>query len=169
MSLIPSVTVGNNSVTTSTFIVTDTSTGSDAAIANRLIYIYLADNSLFTGAPIQFPLSAGTSISPSILTQDFAYSITVNWVDSSGNVLYQVSGQLGVFTGFLEWFYYGLTQEVAANSVIMNDVVFFYNWSNLRNLIDSANNSITIGGSIYNAQNMILLAQGLANNSNLNF
>lgn len=168
MALSPSFTIGNNANITSEFLITDTSTGSDGNIANRLIYIYLVDNSLFTGAPIQFPLSAGNTISPSILTQDFAFSITINWVDSGGNMLY-TSSQTGVFTGFLEWFYYGITQQIAAQSYIQNDSVFYYNWGKLRTLIDSANQSIEISGSIFNAQNMILLAQQLTTNSTLYF
>src|SRR5665213_3076138 len=117
--LVPSFTVSNNNVTTSSFSIVDTSTGADAAIANRLIYISLADNSLFTGAPIQFPLSAGASISPNILTQDLAFNCVVQWVDSSGNILYTAS-RVGLFTGFLEWFFYGLTQQIAAQSNIQN-------------------------------------------------
>lgn len=169
MALTPSFTIGNNASVTSTFLVTDTSTGSDVAIANRLLYLYDASNTLFTGAPIQFPLSAGSTLSPAILTQDFAFSATMVWTDSGGNPLYTVSMQLGVFTGFLESFAYGLSQQVAANNSILNDVVFYGNWGKLRTLIDSANQAIAIIGSIYNSQSMILLAQDLTTNSNLNF
>lgn len=168
MALVPSVTVSNNSVSTNTFTLVDTSTGSDGAIASRQIFIYLVDNSQAAGSPVSFPLSAGSSISPSILTQDFAYSITVNWLDGSGNALYTFS-IIGVFTGFLEWFYYGLVQSIAAQSNIQNDQVFTTNLGRLRTYIDSANQSISIGGSIYNAQNMILLAQQLQQNSTLYF
>ena len=166
--LVPSFTVSNNDVTTSSFSVVDTSTGADAAIANRLIYISLSDGSLFTGAPIQFPLSAGNSISPNILTSDFSFSMQIQWVDANGVVVEQIS-QIGVFTGFLEWFFYGLTQQIAAQSNIQNDSVFYDNWSKLRVLIDSASQAISIGGSIFNAQNMILMAQQLSTNPNLYF
>jgi len=168
MPLSPAFTVGSNFVSTSQFLVTDTSTGADAAIANRLIYIYDSANNLFTGAPIQFPLSAGASITPNILTKDFAYNIVLNWVDSSGAILYTAS-QVGVFTGFLEWFFYNLTQNIAAQPSIINDRVWFGNYSKLRTLIDSALQAIQIGGSVFNAQDMILLAQELTNNSNLYF
>jgi len=133
------------------------------------LYLYLVDNSLFGGAPIQFPLSAGTSETVSVLTQDFAYAATLQWVNSSGAVLYQVQVQVGVFTGFLEWFFYGLIQLIAAQSKIANDTNFFSNLSKLRDLIDSANLSITTAGSIFNSQNMILLAQYMQQNSNLYF
>jgi hypothetical protein len=169
MSLNPSFTIGNNASIQSQFLVTDTSTGSDPAITNRLLFINLVDNSTFTGAPIQFPLSAGTTITPSILTSDFAFAATMQWVGSSGNVLYQVVGQLGVFTGFLENFEYNLCQQIAAQANLLNDVNFFNNWSKLRTLIDAANNAITIGSSIYNSQSMILLGQFIVNNQANNF
>jgi hypothetical protein len=165
MALNPAFTVSNNSISTNQFTIVDTSTGSDALIANRLIFLYDASNTLFTGAPIQFPLSAGPSISPAILDKDYAFNIVVQWVDGSGNMLYQTS-LVFVFTGFLEWYYYGLVQEIAAQSNIMNDTVFFDNMGKLRTLIDSANNAISIAGSIFNAQSMILLAQNLVTNSN---
>lgn len=168
MALTPSFTVSNNNITTSTFSIVDTSTGSDGAIANRLIYIYDFQNNLFTGAPIQFPLSAGNSISPNILTQDFAYSITLNWVDNGGNVLYP-SSLIGVFTGFLEWFEYNLCQQIAAQPNLLNDTNFFTNWSKLRTFIDSANNAISIGGSIFNAESMVTLAQYIVSNQANNF
>ena len=169
MSLSPSFTIGNNASVTSQFLVTDTSTGSDAAIANRLLFINLVDNSTFTGGPIQFPLSAGNTLTPNILTTDFAFSATMQWVNSSGVVLYQVTSQLGVFTGFLENFEYGLCQQISAQANLLNDVNFFTNWSKLRTLIDAANNAIVIGSSIYNAQSMILLAQFIVNNQQNNF
>ena len=167
MPLTPSFTLGNNLVNTSSFLLTDTSTGSDGAIANRLLYLYLDDNSLFTGAPIQFPLSAGTSETVSILTQDFAFAATLQWVNSGGTVLYQVQVQLGVFTGYLEWFYYGLVQLIASQSNIVNDRNYYDTMSDLRTFIDSANISITTGSSIFNSQNMILKGQYIVTNQNL--
>ncbi len=168
MSFSAAFTVSNNNVTPNSFSIVDTSTGADAAIANRLIYISLSDGSLFTGAPIQFPLSAGASISPNILTSDLAFSMQIQWVNAGGVMLYQAS-QTGVFTGFLEWFYYNLTQQIAAQSNILNDTNWFANYSKLRTLIDSANQAINIAGSIFNAQDMILLAQQMVNNQNLYF
>jgi len=168
MSLVPSFSVSNNTPTTSSFTVTDTSTGSDGAIANRLIYLYLSDNSLFTGSAVQFPLSAGSSITPNILDKDYAVNIVLNWVDGSGNVLY-TSSQLFVFTGYLEWFFYSLTQTAAAQPSLLSDTNWFGSWSKLRTLIDSANQAITIGSSIFNAQNMILLAQYIQTNQQFAF
>ena len=168
MPLSPAFTVGNNDVVASQFTVVDTSTGSDASIVNRLIYIFLSDNSLFTGAPIQFPLSAGDTITPNILISDFAWSIQIQWVDANGVMVEQAS-QIGAFTGFLESFEYGLVQQIAANNSIINDKNFLDNLGNIRTFIDDAQLSIDYGQSVYNAEAMILLAQYLSTNSTLFF
>lgn len=168
MSFTPSFTVGNNLPVSSTFQISDTSVGSDGAIASRSIFIYDYANNLFGGAPIQFPLSAGSSISPSILTQDQAYSITINWLDAGGATLYTASN-IGCWTGFLESFYYSLTQQVAANNKTLNNKNFLANFFNLRNFIDASQQAITYGNSIYNSEDMILLAQNLVNNQALYF
>jgi hypothetical protein len=89
-------------------------------------------------------------------------------VDSGGNVLY-TSSQIGVFTGFLEWFYYGLIQQIAANNGVLRDTLFTGNLGILRTLIDSATQAITIGTSVYNSESMILLAQNMQTNQTLFF
>lgn len=165
MPLTPSFTVSQNNVTPSTFTLTDTSTGSDGAIANRLIYLYKADNSLFTGAPIQFPIGP-TIISPAILDKDYAFNIVVNWVAADGTVLYTFS-LLIAFTGFLKLFSYGLTQQIAANNSILSQKFFMTNWWKLKTLISSAEQAIALVGSIFNAQEMLTLAQNMVTNHNL--
>lgn len=166
MPLVPSFTLSQNNVTPSTFTLTDTSSGSDGAIANRLIYIYLADNSLFTGAPIQFPLAAGNTISPAILDKDYACNFVVQWVDATGIVLYSTS-LLIAFRGFLSWFSYGLTQQISANNSILNQKFYMTNWWKLKTLISSAKEAIDVAGSIFNAQESLTLAQYMVTNQNL--
>jgi hypothetical protein len=79
------------------------------------------------------------------------------------------SSQIFDFTGFLEWYFYGLIQQIAANNSILRDNLFTQNLGQLRTLIDSANQAINIGASVYNSQSMILLAQNMVNNQNLFF
>ena len=166
MALTPSFVVSNNNVNTNQFTVTDTSTGADPNVVDRQILIYLSDNSLF--ATIDFPLAYGSSISPTILTQDFTCNMTINWLDSGGVILY-TSSQIGIFTGFLEWFYYSLTQTLASKPNIANDTEWYYNYSKLRTFIDSATQAIQVGLSVFNAQNMILMGQYLETNQQLFF
>lgn len=167
MALTPSFSVSNNATDPSAFTITDTSTGSDGSIASRLIFLYQANNQLY-GTPISFPLSAGASITPSVLNQDYAFNIVLQWLDSGGTVLYTTS-KIFAFTGFLEWFFYSLTQTLAAQPNIANDVVWFDNYSKLRVLIDSAVQAIDVGESVYNAENMILAAQYLQTNQTMFF
>lgn len=165
MPLVPSFTVSQNNVTPSTFTLTDTSSGADGAIANRLIYLYQADNTLFGGAPIQFPLGP-SSISPMVLDKDYAFNVVVTWTDASGNVLYTFS-LLIAFTGFLKWFSYGLTQQISANNSILNQKFYMANWFKLKTLISNAFEAIAVAGSIFNAQESLTLAQYMVTNQNL--
>src|SRR5687767_11906231 len=60
------------------FVLTDTSTGSDPAITGRTIELRQADGTLLTGAVIPFPLSAGNSITLNVLDIDYDLLITMN-------------------------------------------------------------------------------------------
>lgn len=168
MPLVPNFSVSNNTPNTNAFVVTDLSTGSDGAIVDRKIFIYKIDNTVFTGNYIDFPLSAGSTITPSILDKDYAFNFLIQWVDSSGNVLYSKS-LLVVFSGFLEWFYYSLTEKLSSQPDIANDTDFMQNYFILRNFIDSANQAISVGQSQFNAQAAIARGQYLQTNQNLFF
>lgn len=169
MSLTAAFTVGNNSsVNQSVFVLTDTSTGTDGTVTRIIVTIYDAANNQIPGSPFSFAYTLNAAYNLSVLTQDLAVNIRVDWVNSGG-VSQANTSQIFVFTGFLEWYYYGLIQQVSAQNRLLIDTDFFYNFSKLRTLIDSANQSINIGASIFNAEAMILLAQYMANNTNLFF
>lgn len=168
MPFVPSFTVSNNAVNPTTFTIVDTSTGTDVLIVDRQILIYDATNTLILGSPIDFPVASGTTINLNILSQDVAVNIIINWNYAGGVVTY-TANQIFGFTGFLEWFFYGLIQQIAAKATIANDTNFIANLSKLRVLIDAVNNAITFGQSIFNAQNMISMAQYMQTNTTLFF
>lgn len=169
MSLTAAFTVGNNSsVNQSVFVLTDTSTGTDGTVTRLVVTIYDAANIQIPGSPFSFPYTLNAAYNISGLTQDIAVNIVVSW-NNVGGVSQATTSQIFVFTGFLEWFYYGLIQQVSAQNRLLVDRNFFENLSKLRTLIDSANQSITIGASIFNAEAMILLAQYMSQNINLFF
>ena len=147
----------------SAIILQDTSTGSDGAIADRKINLYDVSNNLFGSSPYDWPI-ANASITINPLQKDKALLIIITWVDSSGAVLYTL-GQIFVFTGYAEVFFYSLTQEQQANPNIINDQQYFSNKSKLRTLIDSATQAISVGQDIYSAQNCLDLYQPMLNNA----
>jgi hypothetical protein len=145
----------------SAIILTDTSSGSDGAIADRKINIYDISNNIFGSSPYDWPIAnASTTINP--LQKDKALLILVTWVNNVGTVLYTL-GQIFVFTGYAEAFFYSLTQEQQANPNIINDQQYFSNKSKLRTLIDSATQAISVGQDLYSAQNCLDLYQPMLN------
>ena len=154
----------------------DTSTGSDAAIASRRVYLtdyqgnYIVPDGTTTDYVV-WTLAVGNTLAINCLTEDMALNITVEWLDSGNVVLYDKSVLSG-FTAFNETFYYSLTQGQAAisqPSYILQDTTYFQNKSKLRCLIDSGNQAVTLGYDITSAQECYDLATYMVNSQNLFF
>lgn len=161
MPLVPSFTItplGNGS----SFTVTDTSTGSDVAITDRQILIYTAANALLVPA-IDFPLSAGSSITVSPLTTDIAVSIALNWNNNVGAAIYTYN-LIWAFVQFALLFLQSLTQTQTANPNIINDTGWVRNKFDIFLEVQSALNAINVGQSVYSAQSCILRYNNLITN-----
>lgn len=165
MALTPSFTV-SATANLGAITLTDTSTGSDGAITDRSITIYNAANVVIFSA--DFPLSAGSSITISPFTADQACNVVLNWLNSGAASIYNFA-VLYAYTQYAELFYYQLTQKQQSNPAFLNDQQYFQNKSKLRTLIDSANQSISVGQDIVSANTAIALYQILVNNPNLYF
>lgn len=168
MPLTAAFTVSNNIVTPSTFQIVDTSTGSDGTVTKFVVFIYDAANIQIPGSPFTFAYTPNATYNLAVLTQDIAVNIIVQW-QTVASAVQVTTNQIFVFTGFLEWFNYGILQQVSAQNRLLVDRNFFSSMSELRNLIDNANKSIEVGNSIFNAEAMIILAQYMANNPTLFF
>lgn len=167
MPLVPSFTVASTS-NAAQLLLTDTSTGSDGAITDRQILLYNAAGTLLVPS-IDWPI-ANASITISPLMADAALSVKVNWNNSGGTPLY-TSSQLFAATQYAEQFFYSLTQQQAAttNLNILNDYPYYTNKSQLRTLIDSAVQAISVGMDIFSSQFCISIYQQMLNNPNLYF
>lgn len=114
MSYVQGFTVALSS-NAATLTYTDTSTGTDASIASRRIYMQKFDGTYLvpTGTSTDYvvwALSDGsTKTLTSILSQDEALNITVQWLDVSNTVLYSKT-VLYNFSGYAKIFFYQLTQ-----------------------------------------------------------
>jgi hypothetical protein len=170
MALIPSFTIAVTS-NPSSFTLTDTSAGSDAAIASRLITLYLSSGAVF-GSPIPWPGTVGGSITVSPLSQDLALNIRVDWLNSSGASIYNTA-QIYAFTQFGEAYFYQLTQKQAAPTTPPANILLDQNYLNNKMLfrlwLDSAVQAINVGQDIVSAQNCINLYQNYLNNPSLYF
>lgn len=168
MPLTAAFTVSNNIVATNTFSIVDTSTGSDGTVTKFVVFVYDVANNQIPGSPFTFAYTPNATYNLSVLTQDIAANIVVQW-QTVASAVQATASQIFVFTGYDEWAIYGLIQQLAANYALMVDTNFYDNLSYTITDVDSANKSITTGSSIFNAQAMLLLAQYKLNNENLFF
>lgn len=165
MSFSPSFTItplGNGS----SFTITDDSTGSDGSITDRTIYLYTTSNSLLVPA-IDFPLSAGSSITISPLTTDIAITVTVTW--NYGSVPQYTFNLIWAFVQFGLLFLQSLTQTQISNPSIVNDDNWVSNKLNIFLEIQSALNAINVGQSVSAAQSCINRYNSTIVNQNIIF
>lgn len=148
-------------------IITDTSIGSDAAIASRRIYIKNSDGGYIvpTGTTTNYiPWAlANNPISLNILTQDTAANILVQWLDSGSNVLYELNNNY-CFSEFNKQFLYYLIQLQSLTYNIIQDNNYWGNvgifWVNIIGAI----NSVEIGDDIFASQVCLNRATFMAEN-----
>ncbi len=167
MPLVPSVSI-TTSIDPPVFTVNDTSTGSDVLITDRQILLNQVDNSPFGGSPIDFPLSAGLSLTLNPLTQDISLSITLNWLNAGGTILYSANA-IFAFLGFTNLFLYRLTEAQGGNPAISQDTNYYTNKMKLFTEVQSALNAINTGNDVFAAQQCIDRAFLMTSNQSLYF
>lgn len=133
----------------------DTSTGSDSSITVRRVYMQTSNGSFLVenGTATDYELWQYSDLSTSfnVLTKDYALLITVEWLDSGGNVVYSYQMITG-FTLYNETFDYQLTQVLTGNPTRITDNQFFEQKSQLRECIDSGDQAILLAADIVAAQ-----------------
>lgn len=149
-------------VTPGGFTVNDTSTGSDTNITDRKIFLYQADGSLLTGGSIDFPLTAGSSITLNVLTQDYCLLIVVTWISSSPlppPSSYSASGLFN-FVGNSRSFADQQIGAIESNPSILRDANFQYYLGVLYNEIDNSIQAASTGQQ-FSAQRALNAIQNL--------
>lgn len=140
----------------SNIVLTDVSTGSDAAIASRVVYLretngdYLVPSGTAT-TYIVWPY-ADSTITMNVLSKDMALIITVNWLDVNGAVLYTATSTALGFTLYNETFDYYTTQMLSANPLLINDTNFWGNKKTIRTYIDAGDNALRYANDQYAGQ-----------------
>jgi hypothetical protein len=156
----------------SVVVIEDTSTGTDAAVSERRIYLQKADGTYLrpegtTTDYISWPVGTTTK-SISVLDRDYALNVVVLWVSSGGATLY-TKAQLLLFTLHLEQFYYDLTQTQSGAPRIVEDTRYYDSKIKLRCSLDEAANAVSIGEDIYSAQAALDRGQFLLDHQTLFF
>lgn len=153
----------------STFILEDTSVGSDMNLTGRTVYL-IETNGQYLVFPIPWAIGQST-ITINVLTQDISLNVRVLWNSSSplappSTYIYE---QVFAFTQYGEDFLYSLTQQQTANPTIVQDTNYYSNKGIVRTEIDSAINAIEIGKDQFSAQNCIARYNAMINNENYLF
>lgn len=128
------------------FTINDTSTGSDSNLTGRTISLYQADGSLLTGTTINFPLSAGSSITLS-LSLDACLQIVITWQSSSPlppPSEYSASG-LYLFRGYSMQFVDQQIGAIQSNPSILQDANFYDSLGKLQTEIDNSVQAASTG------------------------
>lgn len=121
-------------------VINDTSTGSDPSLTGRTISLIQADGTLLGGSTIDFPLSAGSSITLNVLSVDLCLLILVTWQSSSPLPSPSTYSASGVFA-FTGYSYQFLDQQIGAiqsNPSILNDTNFDSSLGRLQTALDCA-------------------------------
>lgn len=150
MAFSPAFTVSQSSTTPASLTVNDTSTGSDAAIFSRRVYVSQSDGTYLTGnGTVNYTSWAlvDSSITLNILTQDIGASITVEWLDVSGNVRYS-SNSTFPLSEFNKQFLYYLVQQQGLTPSIVQDTNYSSNLSVFYVNIVAGINAVTYGNDI---------------------
>lgn len=147
------------------FIITDTSAGSDPNLTGRTISLFLADGSLLGGSVIPWPLADGNIKTIDLLQRDYSINITVNWQSSSPlpSPSTYTKSALYTFVGNSVEFEYGVIQQLAANPNLASDTLFYDSLGKLQTLIDSAETAGSFDDQS-NSQFMLDLAYNLIRN-----
>lgn len=155
MPLSASFSASQNYGLPSVIKLTDTSTGSDASIASRRVYLTKQNGSFLvpSGTTTDYIvwLYANSTISIDALDKDYSLNVVVQWLDSDGNVLYTSSQTYG-FTLYNEQFLYDLTQDQTSNYTIIQDANYYNNKMQMRVEIDSGDQAIELANDIAGAQ-----------------
>lgn len=136
--------------------ITDTSTGSDVDISQRRVYLRTAQGTFLvpTGNDsdeyVEWPY-ADDSITIDALSKDFSILVTVQWLDTSDEILYAEQLLVGL-TLYNETFDYSLTQLLASNPALWGDNNYAENKMLLRINIDAGNQAIELAADQSAAQ-----------------
>ena len=175
MSFTPNFTVAQTALNPNIVIVSDTSTGVDAAIAQRRIYFknsqgefVVPSNNPVNITYVEWVLASNPITIPSqpgavFLTKDQALEVRVEWLSSTGVLLWEKT-QKYCFTEYSKQFLYYLIQLQSLTFNVIQDTNYWGNVALLWTNIIGAINAVEIADDIYSSQVCLDRATFLASN-----
>ncbi len=162
----------------STITLTDTSTGADATITGRKIYLYKYNSTTIVPANnptgqiwIDWALADTEITLTDIFDTDVCLNIYVVWVTptpDSGNTY--TKNNAYCFKDYNEEFMEALTAETAvAQPNIVNSTNYIYNWMQLRLYVDAASQIVVDASDVTNGEQLINAANQIRTNQSFYF
>ena len=160
-----SQTLGESSIIT----ITDTSTGTDAAVVSRRVTLtdyhgttYVEEGTTTTYEEwTNFP--GTTTIDLDVLLQDRALNVKVDWVNSGGTVLYTKT-LLQDYTLYAKTYYLNSIKAQSANNKLKTHANFYMNLIKLLVSIKEADDSVTLLADITSSQAALNRAKEIVDN-----
>lgn len=171
MPLVENFAISQNVQTPSVIRLTDTSSGTDAAVTSRRVSLQTADGLYLVpvgNASTQYVTWAivNSFIDINALNQDYALNIKVDWLNVSNAVLYTKT-ILTSTSVYSETFAFALAQTESAAPGYLYDQGYLENALKLRLHIDNSINAILYGGNIFISQAQLNAAQRLISNASI--
>jgi len=172
MALTPSIAVSQSAATPNEVTITDDSTGSDAAITQRRVYVQDAEGNYLveSGTTTDYEQWAysDSSITLDILTEDECVNITVQWLNVSNVVLYTYENQYALSEYNKQFMVslvaaQGLTPGIVQDTNYSGNIAIF--WTN----IVAGINQVEFAADIAGGQNCFNRATNMRLNQDLYF
>lgn len=152
-------------------IFNDDSSGTDVTITQRRVYVFDTEGNTLVPDGIStqynawpnYPTDDSITIED-ILTSDKGCRVVVQWLTAGNSVVYDKTHYIG-FNCYNKDEDYSLTQNVASNSLLMNDNGFWNNKNLLMTLVESADNAIERASDINAAQQLYDAATEITDNA----
>lgn len=172
MALNASFSIAQTALLPNLVVAEDTSTGSDASVTQRRIFVQTATGAYLVPSGTTTDYTqwsiAEPSITLNILTTDQACTVTVQWLDVSGNVLY-TSSNVFCFPEYNKQFMYYLVQLQGLKPNVVQDNNYFGNMCQFWINVEGALVAIEVGADVSASQNCLDRASYMRLNQSLFF
>ena len=173
MPLSPAFTVSQGAATPANVTFEDTSTGSDAAVTQRRIYITDNDGEVIVPSGtstdyIAWALGTNPIEVQDLLSNDLAVHIIIQWLDVSNAVLYDDENDFCLREFNIQNFIY-LIQNQALTPGIVQDTNYFSNLSQYWINIVGANTMVEDANDLSASQNCLNRATAMLNDQTFYF
>lgn len=166
MPLLPNFSAEYSLVNPSVIELTDTSTGTDVTLTDRIVYFQILDDSYIVeeGTTVTFenwPI-ASSSYEFDLLTRDYAILITVKWL--SGSTITYTKPLLFNINPYIRIFRYTLFKAQASNPNLITRNNFFNTYMAVTTFIVGGTDAVELGDDITLAQLADNQAKGIIDN-----